>query len=116
MSYNDDDSKLGKSFLLLIIIFVAIFGIRACATSVAQSSTYTEVVEICGKDVVSTGEGGHEYRVYTSGETYVVKDYYGTGGTRFNSADTYGRIQVGKTYLVRSHGLRFALFSVFRNI
>ena len=114
MRYRDNSEK--GLVLAIVFIIIAIFGIRGCATSVAQSSSYTEVVEICGKDVVSTGEGRHEYRVYTSGETYVVKDYYGTGGARFNSAYTYGRIQVGKTYLVRSHGLRFAPFSVFRNI
>lgn len=114
-SYKET-SELGKGFVLfLIIVLIGIFGLHACATSVAQSTTYTEVVTICGKEPVQT-EHGHEYRVYTSGDTYVVEDYYGVGGVRTNSADVYGRIQVGKTYLVRSFGIRSSTFSVFRNI
>ena len=115
MSYSDD-SKLGKSFLLLIIIFVAIFGIRACATSVAQGNTHTETVTICGKDVVNRGESGHEYRVYTSGSTYVVKDFFGSEGSRFNSADTYGKLQIGKTYVIKSYGYRIPWSSSFWNL
>ena len=114
MGYRDDSEK--GLVLFIAIVLIAIFGIRACATSVAQSSTYTEVVKVCGKDVVPTGENSHEYRVYTTGDTYVVKDYYGTGGVRTNSADVYGRIQVGETYVVRSFGMRASVVSVFRNI
>ena len=116
MSYGDD-SKLGKSFaLFLVIVFVALFGFRACATSVAQGNTHTEVVTVCGKDVVSKGESGHEYRVYTSGSTYVVKDFFGLEGSRFDSADIYGRIQIGETYVIRSYGYRVSWASTFWNI
>ena len=58
----------------------------------------------------------HEYRVYTSGESYVVKDYYGSNGSRFNSADVYARIQVGKTYKIQSFGYRVPAVSSFWNI
>lgn len=119
MSYSDD-SKLGKSFVLfLVIVFVALFGFRACATSVAQGNTHTEVVTVCDKGSVQTGSGdsrSHEYRVYTSGQTYTVKDYYGSEGTRFNSADLYGKIQVGKTYIIKSYGYRVPWASSFWNI
>ncbi len=118
MRYHDD-SELGKGFVLfLIIVFVAIFGIRGCATSVAQGNTHVETVTICGKESVQrSGENaGHEYRVYTSGATYVVKDYFGTGGSRFSSADLYGRIRIGETYVIRSYGYRVPWTSSFWNI
>ena len=51
-SYKET-SELGKGFVLfLIIVLIGIFGLRACATSVAQSTTYAEVVTICGKEPV----------------------------------------------------------------
>lgn len=116
MRYRDN-SESGKGFVLfLIVIFVAIFGIRGCATSVAQGNTHTEAVVICGKESVQKGDNGHEYRVYTSGATYVVKDYYGSDGVRFNSADIYGRIQVGETYIFKSYGYRIPWMSSFWNI
>ncbi len=58
----------------------------------------------------------HQYRVYTSGEVYVVKDYYGSNGTRFNSADLYGRIEVGRVYRIKSFGYRVPALSRFWNI
>ena len=109
----------GKGFVLfLIIVLLAIFGIRGCATSVAQGNTHVEVVTICGKESVQrSGENaGHEYRVYTSGATYVVKDYYGSEGSRFSSADTYGKLQIGKTYIIKSYGYRVSWASTFWNI
>ena len=102
--------------LFVIAIIVAFFGIRGCATSVAQGSRHTEIVTICGKDSVQKGRSDHQYRVYTSGATYVVEDYYGSGGSRFNSADLYGKIQVGKTYIIKSYGYRVAWTSTFWNI
>lgn len=107
----------GKGFVLfLVIVFLAIFGFHACTTSVAQGNTHTEVVTVCGKESVQRGENGHEYRVYTSGATYVVKDYFGSEGSRFNSADIYGRIVIGEVYEIKSYGYRVAWVSSFWNI
>ena len=67
-------------FVLAIVVF---FGFNGCATSVAQMNTHEEVSTVCSKESVQTGSGdnrSHEYRVYTSGSTYVVEDYYGIGG------------------------------------
>ena len=112
------DALASKKGIVLFIILVTIvfFGIRGCATSVAQGSRHTEIVTICGKESVQKGRSDHEYRVYTSGATYVVEDYYGSGGSRFNSADIYGRIQVGETYIIKSYGYRVPWASTFWNI
>ena len=114
MRYNDNNEK--GLLLVIVVIIIAIFGIRGCATSVAQGNTHTETVVICGKESVQKGNDGHEYRVYTSGQTYVVKDYYGLEGSRFSSADLYGRIKIGETYVIRSYGYRVPWASSFWNI
>ncbi len=114
MRYNDNNEK--GLILVIVVIIIAIFGIRGCATSVAQGNTHTETVVICGKESVQKGDDGHEYRVYTSGATYVVKDYYGLEGSRFSSADLYGRIKIGETYVIRSYGYRIPWASSFWNI
>ena len=114
MRYNDNNEK--GLLLVIVVIIIAIFGIRGCATSVAQGNTHTETVVICGKESVQKGDDGHEYRVYTSGATYVVKDYCGLEGSRFSSADLYGRIKIGETYVIRSYGYRVPWASSFWNI
>ena len=112
--YRDDSEKGLVPFTILVL--VVIFGFHACTTSVAQGNTHTETVVICGKESVQRGEHGHEYRVYTSGQTYTVKDFFGAEGSRFSSADLYGKIQVGKTYIIKSYGYRVSWASTFWNI
>ena len=118
-SYKET-SELGKGFVLfLVLIIIAVFGLHACTTSLAQGNQHMEIVTVCDKGSVQTGSGdsrSHEYRVYTSGQTYTVTDYYGSEGTRFNSADLYGKIQVGKTYIIKSYGYRVPWASSFWNI
>ena len=117
MRYNSYETSEGKGFVLfIVIVLLAIFGFHACTTSVAQGNTHVETVTICGKESVQRGEHGHEYRVYTSGSTYVVKDFFGSEGSRFNSADTYGKLQIGKTYVIKSFGYRVPWASSFWNI
>jgi len=91
------------------------FLVRGCSDTFEQASPHTEIATICGKESVRSGDT-HEYRVYTSGETYVVKDYMGTQGSRFDSADLYGKIEVGETYRIESFGYRVPFFSSFWNI
>ena len=115
--YRDENTK--GLILFIVLALIAVFGLHACATSVAQGNQHTEIVTVCDKGSVQTGSGdsrSHEYRIYTSGATYVVKDYYGSDGVRFNSADIYGRIQVGETYIFKSYGYRIPWMSSFWNI
>jgi len=118
-SYKET-SELGKGFVLfLIIVLIGIFGLHACTTSLAQGNKHTEVVTVCDKGSVQTGRGGrrsHESRVGTTRGAHVVKDYFGSEGTRFNSADLYGRIVIGKTYIIKSYGYRVPWASNFWNI
>ena len=114
-------SEIGvKEYVICFIaVCVIYFGFQACHTSVEQGNWHEEVVTICSKEVVPVRNGdslSHQYRIYTSGQTYVVKDYYGSNGTRFNSADLYGRIEVGRVYRIKSFGYRVPALSRFWNI
>ena len=114
-------SEIGvKEYVICFIVVLAIyFGFQACHTSVEQGNWHEEVVTICSKEVVPVRNGdslSHEYRIYTSSQTYVVKDYYGSNGHRFNSADVYGRIEPGKVYRIKSFGYRVPALSRFWTI
>ena len=105
--------------VLFVLAIVVVFGFDGCATSVAQMNTHEEISTVCSKESVQTGSGdnrSHEYRVYTSSQVYVVKDYYGINGHRFNSSEVYGRIEPGRTYVIKSYGWRVPLASSFWNI
>ena len=118
-SMRRNKSSIMGLIVLFILAIVVVFGFDGCATSVAQLNTHTEIATVCSKESVQTGSGdnrSHEYRVYTSGSTYVVEDYYGFGGIRLNSADVYGRIESGRTYVIKSYGYRVPLLSSFWNI
>lgn len=95
----------------------AIVGLLILAGSLYASYSHeqTVFVKVCSKEAVATGKGGHEYRVYTSNGTYVVKDHF-IDGTRFNSADVYGRIQSGHDYALTVYGWRIGFLSMFQNV
>ena len=51
-SYKET-SELGKGFVLfLIIVLIGIFGLHACATSVAQSTTYAVAIRMSSKTIM----------------------------------------------------------------
>lgn len=59
-------------------------------------------------------EGKTQYRIYSSCGVFGVQDDVWIG--QWNSADTYGSIQVGKTYDFEAYGWRNGFFSTFPNI
>lgn len=93
--------------MLLLAIGIPLYG--------SYSKLKTRIVTICDKEAVSDSNGGHQYRVYTSGGTFRVSDTI-VDGARFNSADVYGRLQRGKTYRLTYYGYRFGFTSSFPNI
>ena len=105
-----------------IVVVAALVGVFFLVRAIYRSYSAESVVvaTVCGKEAVplSDSDGnnnGHEYRVYTSQGTFVVKDHF-VNGIRTLSADTYGRIQPGVTYKITSYGWRNGLLSMFPNI
>ena len=73
-------SEIGlKEYAICFIVVLAIyFGFNACHTSVEQGNWHTEIVTVCDKGSVETGSGdsrSHEYRVYTTGQTYKIESF-----------------------------------------
>lgn len=103
-------------FLIGIVAFVA-FVFVACSPVVYNyAQVDTQTCTVTGKDRTSTGtQGQSDARVYTEQcGTLVVAD--SIIHPRFNSADLYGSLEVGKTYEMEVYGWRFGLFSMFPNI
>jgi len=100
---------------LITCVVVAVVGVAiGIPTFTSYSTTRSDIVTICNKEAVAT-KSGHEYRVYTSNGTFVVKDHI-VNGSRFNSADVYGKLASGKTYNLTYYGWRNGFFSAFENI
>jgi hypothetical protein len=69
---------------------------------------------VTDKDRVAGYKGSSDSRVYTSCGVFSVHDEIVKG--QWNSADTYGAIEVGKTYTFETYGERNGFFSLFPNI
>jgi hypothetical protein len=96
----------------LIVVVLLIVSIPMYTSYKRESVVQTTV---CSKEAVPTGNSGHEYRVYTTTDTYVVKDHV-VNGTSFRASNTYGRIQPNKVYKLTVYGWRIPFFSSFKNI
>jgi hypothetical protein len=70
-------------------------------------------IKVMDKESVAV-EGGHEYRVYTDTETYVMKDSIFKG--RFRTSNDYAHLVTGQTYTCTAFGWRVPLFSMFENL
>lgn len=73
------------------------------------------IINVTGKDQIASVKGSASTKfVYANNSTYEVADSYLE--MTFNSRDRYGRLQVGKTYRVKTRGVRFPLLSMQPNI
>lgn len=95
---------------LLVFAVIAVCGIFGCSSYLKDSPV---TITVTGKESVST-DSGHEYRVYTNDETYVMKDSIFKG--RFRTSNDYAKLQRGHTYTCTKFGWRVPLLSWFENI
>jgi hypothetical protein len=93
----------------LALVAIIVFSIGGLLFSNYQKLEQ-RVATICDKE---RDEG--EYRIYTDNGTLVMKDIY-FNGTRFDTAEAYGRLKEGETYILTTKGWRFGLTSSFPNI
>jgi hypothetical protein len=103
--------KKGSAWLAIVVGIACLFLVGSCASS--YYSDESVVIKVTGKEAVPV-EGGHEYRVYTEDETYVMKDSLVKG--RFRTSNEYSKIKDGGTYTCTKFGVRVPLFSMFENI
>lgn len=70
---------------------------------------------VVDKDRVSKSEGGSDMRIYTEGcGNLKVSDALLKG--KFNSSDTYRKLEVGHTYDLTTTGYRVGFLSAFPNV
>ena len=116
-SYRSYDSSeiiayfvvFGGMFLLILIIAVV-----PAVIKVSNQQTY--VVTVTEKGRVSDKS---KYLVYTFDENKESRVFEVTDSLfkwRFDSADVYNRIEVGKTYKVTTGGFRVPILSMYPNI
>jgi hypothetical protein len=99
---------LGIAAALFVVL---ILGVGACATSFYKDQQVT--LKVTGKESVNTHDG-HQYRIYSDTEVYVMEDSLFKG--RFRTANDYAALQQGHTYTCEAFGWRVPLFSTFKNL
>ena len=92
---------------------ISIVVVLALLSGCTLMNQHEQTCTVSGKESVRHGES-NQYRVYTSCGTVVVEDALVIG--RFDSADVYGAIQPGKTYMFKTGGYRVGFFSMFPNV
>jgi hypothetical protein len=104
-----DDRVVVFGLIALALIIIGL-GIKGCAGYYDDSPI---TLKVTGKESVNTTDG-HEYRVYSDNEVYVMGDSLLKG--RFRTANDYARLQIGQTYTCTSWGWRIPITSSFKNI
>jgi hypothetical protein len=104
----------GPAFLM-IVFFGLIVGIATILIP-AYADVHYKTCTVKKLDRTSKyGESGSDARVYTDNcGTFKVAD--STIHWRHNSADVYGSLTEGQTYLIKYYGWRIGLTSTFPNI
>lgn len=96
----------------ILVTLIVLVGLCAYPFVLKQSAKH-QVVTIKGKESVSKDDG-HEYRVYTRDQVFVVKDSLVFWNWR--AADRYNMLEVGKSYDCLTAGWRVGFFSAFPNL
>ena len=111
-----------KRYMLTAIV-VAVFIFWNLGTVILQNSNETtHTGRVTDKVRVSYGHiwNTHKFLIFTiDDETNTVRVFENTDSLpygKFNSADHFARIEVGKTYNFRVVGFRLPFLSMFKNI
>lgn len=110
-----------KVIAAAVTLSVGTTSLAGCADGVNNTK---RVVTVCDKDVVRVGSGDYEsneFRVYAAdeeGRTHVYRmvSTLVVGGTRFDTAEEYAKLNENRTYEIESSGYRSGVFGSFPNI
>lgn len=106
----------GGAFVLgcVLVVGLVVAGIAGGVWAVTVEHTETGCT-VTDKDRAGNNSGQSDMRVYTEEcGTFTVSDSIVKG--RWNSADTYARIEQGERYTFRTAGIRVPVLSMFPNI
>lgn len=99
-----------KRYLLAAVVLAAL-----CYQPIVHFTTKTQVhhQRVLKTERITSPEGSR-YLIFAERETFANEDSW--LALKFNSSDVYGRIKDGQTCSFTVTGLRFPLFSWYRNI
>lgn len=100
-----------KIFMIIAVAFI-LFGTTGCVGYMNEQTVECTVEEKWIKRTSS--EGSDLYLVSCGGKVYKVADLLFKG--KFNSADIYANLKVGKKYKLSTTGYRWSFFSEYQNI
>ena len=109
--YIDEEMLAIIAIIILIVIIIvsAYIGFK-----IKYSNNYEETCQLKEKWVKSTGDNGQKYLVSCGDNVYQITDLLFIG--KFNSSDIYAKLEVGKTYKIKTTGYRIGLFNLYKNI
>ena len=101
-----------KKYVLLLIVMIICVSCTGCIGYMNEQK-----VECIIKDKWikrPSGDDDELYLVNCGGTTYKVEELLFKG--KFNSADIYGNLEIGKKYKITTTGYRLGYFSEYQNI
>lgn len=100
---------------IIYLIIIAVIILIPIGITIGQY-TNNEEIEITVKDkYIKNGNDSGKYLVVDEEDnTYEITDMLFKG--KFNSADIYNRLEIGKTYKIKISGHRVRFLSMYQNI
>lgn len=111
MSRRSKNWNIGGGIAVIILIVVALF---AWGFYTTQLKTSTVTFTVQSKERVAEGGGGKYLVFSTDDEAYQVTDNILFGKT--DSSNRYAALDEGSTYECEAVGVRFSLFSMYKNL
>lgn len=112
--FHDDHPIVSWAVILIVILVIC----SLVANIFSNATKGSDVITITKEERIDKGRN-HYYLVWGIDENendvvYKIDDVILLG--RWNSSDIYGELKVGKTYSIKYDGIRFGLFSWYKNI
>lgn len=101
-----------KKIIMIIMLAIMPFCLTGCVEYMNEQTVECEIKDKWIKR--PSGSDNEIYLVNCGGTTYKISDLLWKG--KFNSADIYGNLEVGKTYEITTTGYRWGYFSEYQNI
>lgn len=106
-----------KSIPIELLVGGFVLGVAIVGSIIPHTMKNTYTVTITDKQVKRSNDSD-KYLIYTKtdGKTRVFKNTDSLLEGKFNSADVYAELEIGKTYDIETYGYRIPFCSMYENI
>lgn len=101
-----------KKVVMMLVIATMVFCLTGCTDYMNEQTIKCVVKDKWIKR--PSGDDDELYLINCGGTTYKISDLLWKG--KFNSADIYGNLEIGKKYELSISGYRWSYFSKYQNI